>query len=294
MPIFKFQGSSHYAKIPNATLRDKRLSIEARGTLAYLLTNSNTFELSFEFLQKELGVGRDKMNKVARELKENGYLELRAAHNKKGKFSGQEWLVYAESQNTNFCLTTNNRPTEKPSDVKTVRRENRQTENTEDNLKENSSPKENNKELKENIEKESVCSLGLIARNSKKTRTLEKKFLDNEFFQIYGEYFPNEALTEKQIKVFTNRIRDATIFRKAVAFWSENGYRPQSIGKICDKYDELALEIQNGGQNGNAIVKRDNPANSSETTNQRRDREARERIYAGNSADQLLRQHGII
>ena len=127
MPIFKLQHKTNYAAVPNATLRDKRLSIETRGVLAYLLTHSDTFELSFEFLQKELGLGRDKMNKIARELKENGYLELRAAHNKKGKFAGQEWFVYAESQNVDFSLTNNNRPTEKPSDVKTVRRKTRRT-----------------------------------------------------------------------------------------------------------------------------------------------------------------------
>lgn len=146
MPIFKLQENSSYAKLSNDTLRDKRLSIEARGTLAYLLTHADTFELSFEFLQKELGIGRDKMNKIARELKTHGYLELRAVHNKKGKFSGQEWFIYAESQNTDFSLTNNNRPTEKPSDVKTVRRENRQTENTEDILKEKLRQKKSNKE----------------------------------------------------------------------------------------------------------------------------------------------------
>ena len=127
MPIFKIHHQTRFASIPNATLRDKRLSIESRGVLAYLLTHDDKFELSFVFLQRELGIGRDKLKNIVRELKQSGYLCLVAAHNKKGSFDGQEWFVFAESQNADFTIQSFNRLTEKPSDVKTVRRKTRQT-----------------------------------------------------------------------------------------------------------------------------------------------------------------------
>lgn len=149
MPIFKIQrGEKNYASIPNATLRDKRLSIEARGVLSYLLTHDDTFELlSFEFLQEELGVGREKLQKIIRELKKNGYLSLVAAHNNKGNFAGQEWFVFAKSQDQNFLLEPFHRQPEKPSVGKTVSRLNRQSENPSDNIKENN--KDENKSIKE-------------------------------------------------------------------------------------------------------------------------------------------------
>jgi hypothetical protein len=296
MPIFKLQGNSHYAKIPNSTLRDKRLSIEARGTLTYLLTHSDTFELSFEFLQKELGVGRDKMNKIARELKENGYLELRAAHNKKGKFSGQEWFVFAESQNENLCLTNNNRPTEKPSDVKTVRRENRQTENTYDNIKEKLRQKEKNKEENKRVEenaptpkKEKVVGNlrgipvqeiigdetddeseffrevvdGLKTRLNTPTRLPnERKWLESVEWSWQNRFPPEQTL---EVFDLLEKIR-----KKKKAVWSVS---PELWQSSIPKIESLRIELENLEQNGaatNAITKQTN----FQTTADRRDERA--------------------
>lgn len=144
MPIVKTQNP-HFARVPNASARDKRLSIESRGVLAFLLSHKEDFDLSAEYLQRELDLGRDKVKKIIRELKESGYLSMEAAHNKKGNFSGQKWTVYAESQEQNFNTY---RPTEKPSDGETDGRQNRQTGNTSDN-KRKSSPKENEEDTKE-------------------------------------------------------------------------------------------------------------------------------------------------
>ncbi len=102
MPIVKTKPKGNFAAIQNATLRDNRLSIGALGMLAHLLSHNDSFKLSFKSLQKKFKIGRDKMNKIVRELKENGYLQHVAIQNEKGEFAGQEWYVYAESQNVNL------------------------------------------------------------------------------------------------------------------------------------------------------------------------------------------------
>lgn len=144
MPIIKNQ-TSNFVSVPNSSARDKRLSIETRGVLAFLLSHSEDFDFSAEYLQRELDLGRDKVTRIIRELKENGYLNMKADHNKKGNFSGQKWFVYAESQNENFNTY---RPTEKPSDGETDGRENRQTENTSDNKRKSSQKEIREEEIK--------------------------------------------------------------------------------------------------------------------------------------------------
>ncbi len=315
MPIFKLQQKSNYVTVPNATARDKRLSLEARGALTYLLTNSDTFELSFEFLQKELGVGRDKMNKIARELKQNGYLELRAAHNRKGKFSGQEWFIYAESQNVDFSLTTNSRPTEKPEDVKTGRRENRKTENTEDILKEKLRQKQSIKELKEKEESLSprAAAREILAseifdeepkgkpKGKPKSELLPEEYSPTLAIKIFREIYPTTYLDGEKLKDFAARLPEVeeSVWRQNLLDWKLSGWQSSNISGLIKRYHkELKdwqteqVKKQNGGSNGNAIIQ--TGQSGFETANQRRDREARERIRAGNSADELLRRHGII
>lgn len=151
--------------------------------------------------------------------------------------------------------------------------------------------KHNNKDLffeppEEEIKRERV-SCRVEAREKGKTPALDKSFLQNEFFQMYGEFYPNVALSEKKIRLLTNRIRDGTIFRKALQYWDDNSYRPESIGKICDKYDELVLEKQNGETNGTGVQKYEN-RRFPESDAARRDREAGERIKAKRELDALL------
>ena len=114
------------------------------------------------------------------------------------------------------------------------------------------------------------------AKTANDAPALDKSFLDNEFFQIYGEFYPNVALSPKKIKLLNSRIRDGTIFRQALRYWDDNDYRAESIGKICDKYDELMLERQNGAKNGTGIQKYDS-RRFPETAAQKREREAIER-----------------
>lgn len=64
-----------YAAVPNDAMRDKRLSIEARGLLALLMTYSDEWVFIKEHLQEIAGIGRDKFERVMGELISEGYVE---------------------------------------------------------------------------------------------------------------------------------------------------------------------------------------------------------------------------
>jgi hypothetical protein len=57
-----------YAQLGNAMLRDKRLSLEARGALAFILSHPADWRFSLEWLCREQGVGRDKVRRLIREM----------------------------------------------------------------------------------------------------------------------------------------------------------------------------------------------------------------------------------
>lgn len=100
--IIKLINKTSFAQIPNKTLRDKRLSLEARGMLAEILSYSAEFETSVESLMKMLEIGRKKLLRLTSELKRNGYLAIENIQGRNGQIVDKEWQFYAESQEIDF------------------------------------------------------------------------------------------------------------------------------------------------------------------------------------------------
>jgi hypothetical protein len=82
-----------YAAIPNEAMRDKRLSAEARGTLAMLMTFSDDWHFHRDYLMDALNIGRDKFQKIMRELSSAGYVELVPVRGDGGHLSGTTWII---------------------------------------------------------------------------------------------------------------------------------------------------------------------------------------------------------
>jgi hypothetical protein len=101
------------------TAQDSRLSFEARGVLAYLLSKPDDWTVDRDDLMREGGTGRDKMNKIIGELKKHGYLKRERLRDELGKWTGSAYIVYEDPDRT----------TENPSDGETVGRLDRRTEN---------------------------------------------------------------------------------------------------------------------------------------------------------------------
>lgn len=79
------------------------------------------------------------------------------------------------------------------------------------------------------------------------------------FSEIHKHFFPKYELSLKDAQVIKTRIFDKRAWICALFFWDENNYRAESIGKQCDKHDEiLKKEKQNdgSGQNTNGNGKR--------------------------------------
>lgn len=66
--------SRDYTQLPNAWLRDGRLSYRARGVLAEIMTNRDGWDISEEKLVQNGPEGRKAIRAAIKELVEHGYL----------------------------------------------------------------------------------------------------------------------------------------------------------------------------------------------------------------------------
>jgi len=130
MPILKqFQEQS--VSIPNTTAQHKELSMSALGTLVRMSSYSNDFRFKVEWLQRDLRMGREKIQGILKELRLHGFLKTEA-HHSDGKLDGQVWWVSTkpdfintseDSRETGFQSDENSVPlnfstSEKPLDNK--------------------------------------------------------------------------------------------------------------------------------------------------------------------------------
>lgn len=77
----------HTTHIPNAWLRDPRLSYKARGLLAVLLSHADGFEISIAALADgTVKEGREAIMSGLKELRGAGYLDMRKSRDRLGTF----------------------------------------------------------------------------------------------------------------------------------------------------------------------------------------------------------------
>jgi hypothetical protein len=85
----------HFTQIPNDWVRDDRLSLEARGLLAQIMSHKPGWNLSIKSLAARNNVGRDKMKRIIDELLKLGYLERSESqgHDNRGHLAGYNYTT---------------------------------------------------------------------------------------------------------------------------------------------------------------------------------------------------------
>lgn len=85
----------HFTQIPNDWVRDDRLSLEARGLLAQIMSHRPGWNLSIKSMAKRNNIGRDKVKRILDELLKHGYLERseHQSHDEKGHLAGYDYTT---------------------------------------------------------------------------------------------------------------------------------------------------------------------------------------------------------
>lgn len=93
MPIIRTRHSfeDNFTTIPNAWIRDVRLSLKAKGLLAQLMSHSPGWSVTIRSLADANGCGKDLIASAIAELERFGYLSRRQERNDAGQFSETVW-----------------------------------------------------------------------------------------------------------------------------------------------------------------------------------------------------------
>jgi len=128
MAVFRIEKTRDYTVMSNYHLRDKRLSLKAKGLLSQMLSLPEDWDYTLTGLSTINRESKDAIRSAIQELERCGYIERRQTTDKQGKFSGNEYVIHefpaeAEESETEPSSaspssenpTTGNPSTEKPS-----------------------------------------------------------------------------------------------------------------------------------------------------------------------------------
>lgn len=178
--IHRADHQEQFVLVTNAALRDKSISLAARGLLAYMLTFADEWSFNFEAITEQTGASRYEVRQTINELKDAGYIQTRQEKSPTGQFLGKTYDVYEDAGEHRVSKyrpseipTVGNTDGPKPDRRKNRRSENRTLKNT-------------------NIYKKT---------NSKKTNSIKKTK------EAHGE-FENVLLTPEEYQKLGERIGD--------------------------------------------------------------------------------------
>lgn len=108
-----------FSQIGNAMLRDKRLSFEARGALAMLLTYPADWQFNVVWLCDQGGIGRDQARRVVKELEDHGYCTRKRARKDDGTL-GPYVFTFTDQPGESLTPAPENQAVVETSDWKPV------------------------------------------------------------------------------------------------------------------------------------------------------------------------------
>lgn len=94
-----------FARIPNAWLRDEKLTRKARGLLAEIMTHSVGWHVSVNGLMKTGPEGRDAIKAALVELKDAGYLDVSQTRSNNGRWNEVEYELCDPATADGFSVT---------------------------------------------------------------------------------------------------------------------------------------------------------------------------------------------
>ncbi len=123
MAVFRVEKSRDYTVMSNCHLRDKGLSLKAKGLLSQMLSLPEDWDYTLSGLSHINRESKDAIRSAVNELEAAGYIQRRQTTDASGKFSGNEYVIHESPVTTEPSLekpssgnpTTDNPSTGKPS-----------------------------------------------------------------------------------------------------------------------------------------------------------------------------------
>lgn len=94
MAVFRVERTRDYTVMSNCHLRDKRLSLKAKGLLSQMLSLPEDWDYTLTGLSSINRESKDAIRSAVNELEQAGYIRRHQTTDARGKFSGNEYIIY--------------------------------------------------------------------------------------------------------------------------------------------------------------------------------------------------------
>ncbi len=123
MPVFRVERTRDYTVMSNYHLRDKRLTLKAKGLLSQMLSLPEDWDYTLSGLSHINRESKDAIRSAVNELEQAGYIHRRQTTDASGKFSTNEYIIHEHPDQPEPLLekpssenpTTDNPPTGNPT-----------------------------------------------------------------------------------------------------------------------------------------------------------------------------------
>ena len=96
IPVFRVEKNANYTTMSNFHLRDKTLSLKAKGLLSMLLSLPESWNYSVRGLATISREGKDGILSALQELEKNGYLVRKQRRGASGKMEHIEYVIFEQ------------------------------------------------------------------------------------------------------------------------------------------------------------------------------------------------------
>lgn len=96
MAVFRVEKTKDYTVMSNHHLRNKKLSLKAKGLMSLVLSLPENWDYTTKGLASICRDGVDSISSAIKELEENGYIIRRRLRNKNGQLTNIEYTIFEQ------------------------------------------------------------------------------------------------------------------------------------------------------------------------------------------------------
>jgi DnaD/phage-associated family protein len=210
MAVIRVEKTKNYTVMSNYHLRDKNLSLKAKGLLSFMLSLPDEWDYSVKGLVSCLKEGRDGIQAALMELEKYGYLKRERARTAGGKLSGAIYTVWEKPMTENPAQ--DNPAQEKPA----------QGNHTQINTNETS---------KEEVSKDNIAAAAaeadwqeVVTCYQNNIRPICGEIERDELYYFFSEY-GKEWVKAGIAECVANDVRKRSYLRSILERWKSEGFK---------------------------------------------------------------------
>lgn len=156
--VFRVVKTKNYTMMSNQHLKDKRLTLKAKGLMSVMLSLPENWDYTLRGLAAISKEGVDAISEAVKELERSGYVIRNRKRDERGRLSGTEYLIYEDCH-------MNSQPAPDAPEPEKPKRENPRLENPVQEKPVEENPKQ------EKPEQENPAQLNTNPQKTKKSKT---------------------------------------------------------------------------------------------------------------------------